>query len=129
MVNWLAVLVTTVASFIIAMLWYGPFFGKAWMRGMKFKKKDLEKGGGPGTMILGFVALFIFHAVLAYIIGWTGVTSFWLGALMAVVVWIAFAMKQLDAVLWEKKALSVYWIAIIFNLLTMAIAGGIFAIW
>ncbi|MEZ5500850.1 MAG: DUF1761 domain-containing protein [Steroidobacteraceae bacterium] len=31
-VNWLAVAVAAVAGFPLGMIWYGPLFGKAWMR-------------------------------------------------------------------------------------------------
>lgn len=32
LVNWLAVVVAALSGFAIGSLWYGPIFGKAWMR-------------------------------------------------------------------------------------------------
>ena len=33
-INWVAVIASTVAAFILGGLWYGPFFSKPWMREM-----------------------------------------------------------------------------------------------
>jgi len=35
-VNYLAVFIATIASFVFGWLWYGPLFGKAWMRMMGY---------------------------------------------------------------------------------------------
>lgn len=41
-VSWLAIGVATVAAMVIGSLWYGPLFGKSWMKAVGFKKKDAE---------------------------------------------------------------------------------------
>jgi hypothetical protein len=44
-VNYLAVLVATIASFVLGFIWYNPkVFGKSRMKGAGLTKKDVKKG-------------------------------------------------------------------------------------
>lgn len=47
---WLAMGVSLVAAFVIGSLWYGPLFGKAWMKLVNIKNPDPSKMG-RGIMI------------------------------------------------------------------------------
>ena len=67
-VNWLAVAVAGVSAFVLGGLWYGPLFGKAWMRhsGMT---EDRIKAGSPakiygGALMLSLLAAFVFAMFL-----------------------------------------------------------------
>jgi hypothetical protein len=45
-INWLAVLLATIASMIVGSIWYmPPAFGKVWMKLAKLNQKDMEKRG------------------------------------------------------------------------------------
>ena len=46
-INWLAVLVSTVAAFLLGGVWYGPLFGKAWLRAVGKKEEDLGSPAAP----------------------------------------------------------------------------------
>lgn len=129
MVNWLAVLVTAIINFGIGFVWYGPLFGKVWMKGMRFKPKDVEDGMTPGIIAVAFLAAFIFQAVLAAILKWAGVATFGGGMAIGVVVWLGFAVKMLDSVLWEQKKLIVYWINIAATFVTIVLTSGVLAVW
>ena len=52
-INFAAVLVAAIVGFIIGILWYGPLFGKSWMRLMGMTDKQLkearQKGMGKTT--------------------------------------------------------------------------------
>lgn len=43
-VSWLGIFLATLAAMIIGSIWYGPLFGKKWMKLVGLKKKDVEKG-------------------------------------------------------------------------------------
>lgn len=67
-VSWLAVAVAGVSAFVLGGLWYGPLFGKAWMRhsGMT---EDRIKTGSPakiygGALVLSLLAAFVFAMFL-----------------------------------------------------------------
>ena len=57
-INWLAVLVAGISSFIVGGIWYSPgLFGKAWMKDNGFTQEQIRKGGNKGK-IFGFTAIF-----------------------------------------------------------------------
>ncbi len=57
--NWAAILVATLANFLIGGVWYsGLLFGKAWMAENNFSKADLQQGNMP--RIFGLTLLFSF---------------------------------------------------------------------
>lgn len=44
-INWLAVLVAGISSFVVGGIWYSPgLFGKAWMKDNNFTEEDVKKG-------------------------------------------------------------------------------------
>src|SRR4030095_14899756 len=66
-INWLAVLVAGVSSFVVGGIWYSPpLFGKAWMKDNNFTEEQIKKGGNKGK-IFGFT--FIFSLVMAANLG------------------------------------------------------------
>ncbi|MCW9708170.1 DUF1761 domain-containing protein [Aliifodinibius sp. 1BSP15-2V2] len=60
--NFLAILVATLSTFVVGWLWYGPLFGKAWMSAVGVTEEDLEKGNM--TKIFGLS--FIFEFIMAF---------------------------------------------------------------
>ncbi len=69
-VNYLAVGLSAVLSFVLGMLWYSPLlFGKAWMAGQGYTEADLEgmqSGMGP-TYALSLVCWFVMATILAVV--------------------------------------------------------------
>ena len=59
-IGYVPVLIATIVSFIFGYLWYGPLFGKKWMKLMGFTKRSLKsmKMTPATAMILGFVSTF-----------------------------------------------------------------------
>ena len=44
-INWLAVLVAGISSFVVGGIWYSPgLFGKAWMKDSNLTEEDIKKG-------------------------------------------------------------------------------------
>ncbi|PIR74262.1 MAG: DUF1761 domain-containing protein [Candidatus Magasanikbacteria bacterium CG10_big_fil_rev_8_21_14_0_10_47_10] len=115
-VNYVAILVAAVASFVVGWIWYGPLFGKPWMKMMGMTEKDKEAGKKKmgQSMALGFAAQLVMAYVIAHFIGgWSQSapeipamkialqTAFWL--------WLGLvATIQLGAVLWENKSWNLY---------------------
>ena len=45
LINWWAVLVAGISSFVVGGIWYSPgLFGKAWMKDNNFTEEDIKKG-------------------------------------------------------------------------------------
>lgn len=65
-VNFWAVLVATVASFIVGMIWYAPgVFGEKWRKLIKMDKKVMDKGPAPSAWVLTVLGAFLQAYVLA----------------------------------------------------------------
>lgn len=55
-INWLAVIVGTVAHQALGALWYGVLFRDAWLRAMNMSREEIEQGGPSGGMAFGALA-------------------------------------------------------------------------
>jgi len=58
-VNYLAVLLATISAVVIGSLWYGPIFGKQWMKLNKFTVDDLKKSGPMWKTILVTATMYL----------------------------------------------------------------------
>ncbi len=68
MINWLGVGLSVLAVFLIGGPWYGPIFGKAWMKASGLSEE--MKGGHKGAVFGGAaVAGFIAAIALNFLIG------------------------------------------------------------
>lgn len=52
MMNFIAILVAAFVPLTIGFVWYGPLFGKAWMKECGFVKEDLQKGSFIKILLL-----------------------------------------------------------------------------
>lgn len=56
-INWLAVLVAGISSFVVGGIWYSPgLFGKAWMKDSNLTEEEIRKGNKG--KIFGFTLIF-----------------------------------------------------------------------
>lgn len=60
-INFVAVIVATLSTFLVGWLWYGPLFGKAWMNAVGLSEDQLQKGNR--IKIFGFA--FVFELIMA----------------------------------------------------------------
>ncbi len=111
-INYGAVLVAAIVSFIIGWLWYGPLFGKQWM---KLRGEDASKMTGemPYKLMAGeFVLTFITAFVLAHFAVAFGVTTAPAAFELAFWVWLGFyATTLIGPVLWEKTKIELWYIS------------------
>jgi hypothetical protein len=63
--NWVAIPVAAFAGFVIGGLWYGPLFGKAWMKERHLTDADLTRG----NMVLIYGTTFLLSVVSAFFLG------------------------------------------------------------
>ena len=61
--NWLAILVATVAAFVLGWLWYGPLFGQAWLKAIGKTADEIEPS--PQPFIITFFTTLLTCIVLA----------------------------------------------------------------
>lgn len=138
-VNYLAILVAAVLSMVIGSIWYGPLFGKFWVKEMGWSKKDIEKGGADkaammksygiqavGSLVMAFVLSHALVFAQSYL-GTSGVsaglqTGFWN--------WLGFiAPVSLTSVLWEGRSWKMWVLTNSYNLITLCAMGVLLALW
>jgi hypothetical protein len=134
--HYLPILVATVAQFIIGMIWYGPLFGKTWMKIHGADKltpeeiKKTQKAMGP-FYALQFVLTFLMTTVLATAMGvYVEYSPF----MLAFYIWLGFMMPvQIGAVIWgaDKKEFWLKKIMIMtgYQLVSILLATWIYAYW
>ncbi len=128
-VNWLAVLVAGVVAMVVGYLWYGPFFGKAWLRLSGVNEQEAKAGAGKAYPQM-FVGSLLTAFVLAVVITNLGLNTFGEGMVFAFWVWLGFIVPILfGGVLFEKKPSHLFLFNIGYQLVVMLINGGILAVW
>ena len=131
-VNYLAVLVAAVASFLLGWLWYGPFFGKPWMKLMNFDKNSMKsmKLSPVTAMILGFLTYLIIAYVLAGFISILNAATIVEGMKIAFWIWLGFiATTTLGSFLWEGKSIKLLWINAGYYLFSLIVMAIILTVW
>lgn len=131
-VNLWAVLVATVVAHVIGFLWYGPLFGKAWIKLMGFTKDSMKKMklSGMQAMVFGVVTALLTNYVLAVVLGLTGASSVSQGAMTGFWVWLGFAMPlHLGVFLWEGKPFKLFLFNTFQYLISIMVAASIIAVW
>ena len=132
-INYLAVLVSAVAGFVIGALWYSVLFGKAWMKlsGMDKKKIEKEKKKGMAkSYAAGFAVLVVMAFVLAHFVDMAEAATVLEGAQAGFWAWLGFvATIMLNKVLWEGKPFKLYLLDAAHYLVVLLAMGSILAVW
>jgi uncharacterized protein DUF1761 len=129
-VNWVGVIVATIAAFVLSALWFGPLFSKPWVRSLGRTEEEMRaSGGGPLAPLLAanFVGTLISAAVLALIIERFG-TGPLTGATVGLLCGAGFAATaKLGDVLFSRTATSArYWIEASNFLVSYALMGAVY---
>ena len=138
--NWLAIVVAVVASFLVGGLWYGPLFGSAWKREMGVPPDARPAGSEMAkSLLLNLFGTFLMAFVLAHdVLGWR--PSAWnagadaapavYGFFAAFFAWIGFVVPVLlNGVAFEKKSWKLFSINAAFQLVSLLILGMILTFW
>lgn len=138
-VNYLAILACGVVAVVIGFVWFGPLFGKQWMKlaGVdKATPEEMAEGMKKmplhsfiqfvGALLMGFV---LSHH-MAFAASYLGTSGYELALMSGFFVWLGFvAPVSVGMVLWEGRAWK-YWAIVSGNwLLTLCAMGLILAYW
>jgi len=135
-VNYWAVLVCGVVAMVLGGIWYGPLFGKAWMRIIKAgpmdvaQRKEMQKRVMPLYLVQFVLVLFQAYVLAHYIAGWEEAG----GVQNALWVWAAFVMPTVAAsAMWNNDSAKVSWARFLiqagYNLVLFVIFGFILRMW
>jgi hypothetical protein len=122
--NWVAIIIATVAAMVIGFLWYGPAFGKTWMA---LTGRGMGTGESPGPLYaLTALAAFIEAIALNWFINETGWTSGAGGALIGLYAALGFtATAFFSQTLFVGKAARLYAIDAGYQVFQAVVMGAI----
>lgn|SRR3989338_7047436 len=135
--NYLAILVATIANYVLGALWYGPLFGKIWIKEMGWNEKKLKEMQTPQmkrkimrSYIGMFITSLIMVGVLAYILSLIGSATILQTMTVASLIWLGFlATTGLGSIFWESKSLRLYTLNAGYQLVGLLIIAAILGAW
>ncbi len=130
--NYFAVVVAAIVSFLFGWLWYGVLFRRQWHDAVGKTEAEIKGEGGPSPVpfVIAFIAQLVMAWILAGVIGHLGPggVTFRNGVISAAVVWLGFVVTTLtvnNAFQGAKTALTLidggHWLCVL--LLQGAVIG------
>ena len=134
-VNYVAVLVASLASMVLGFVWFGPLFGKEWMKlsGQTDEKMKSAKNKGMEKLYaLQLVGSLVMNYVLAHALvfasSYMHVSGTSAGLSVGFWNWLGFiAPVSLGMVLWDGKPWKLYFLTNAYQLVNLLVAGVILA--
>lgn len=136
-INYWAVLVAAIVQMVLGFLWYGPLFGKPWMRMMGITQEQIQKAKGKsmaGSYFIMLIGSLLMSWILAHAVVFASAYLFFYGASAGIAIgflnWLGFiAPVQVGSVLWEGKSWKLWFLNTTYYLVSLAIMGAILASW
>ena len=130
-INYLAVFVCGIISMLIGAMWYGPVFGKAWMKEVGYTEDDLKKDFNPGkTYGLAVVSHIFMALVLAYLLQLTNASAIMDSIRISLSAWFGFIfLTMFINSLFARKTFRLVAIDSGYQLVNMILFGIILILW
>lgn len=130
-VNWLAVVVSGVASMIIGFVYYAkPVLGKMWMKEVGKTEKEIKDGASSSMYVMMFVSSLVLAYVMTHFVSYAGAKDAMDGATTGFWVWLGFAATTGFATnLFSGKSMRLFAINYGYHLVDFVVIGAIVAGW
>lgn len=136
-VNYLAVVVAALLSMVLGSLWYGPLFGKPWMKMMGLNKEKLSKmsssemGKLYGIQFIGsLVMAYVLTHSIAFASEYLGISGVNAGIQGGFYNWLGFvAPVTLTTVLWEGKPWKLWLLNNGYYLTLLVMMSVVLSVW
>jgi hypothetical protein len=129
-VHWPAILVATLAAFVIGGMWYSPvLFGRAWMRANGFTADDVAKGNQAKIFGVAFIFTLIMAINLAMFLAQPTTTAAWgaTAGFLAGFGWIALGIGVVA--LFERRPWSYIFVNGGYVTVALVVMGLIIGAW
>ena len=137
-INYWAVLLATVACVALGFVWFGPLFGKVWMKAIhvempkeitKAMQRDMMRSYGI-VAVSAFVMAFVLAHFLAFASEFMDTEGAMAGATGAIWAWVGFVVPAtLGSVLWESRTWKYCFVTAGYWLVALIVTGVILAVW
>ena len=132
-INWLAVVVAAVATFLLGGLWYSALFQKVWIQSQNLTdeqiarmKADMNPAQFFGGMVVSY---FVLAVVMAILVTAFDIRSAASGALLGWLVWVAVAAVYMTGHLASNRSIAAFLVDTSFQLIYLVGMGAILAAW
>lgn len=131
-INYISIFAAAVAAMVVGSLWYGPLFGKSWMKLTKVTEKDLKKAS-KAKMQKMYLMGFVIHSVLAWSLLYLGnlleyktinewaSLGFWVGFLFV-------GVGSKPDYIWTKRPKKLWLINATYGAISLAVMGIVLAV-
>lgn len=127
-INWLSVLIAGISTFVIGGLWYGPLFGKAWMKEFGFTQEQLKSRKPAVVFGVSFLLMLIAAVNLAMFIGPQADFSYGMTAgFFAGLGWVAMLLGVIY--LFEMRSFKAWLINAGYCIVSLTTMGTIIGAW
>ena len=131
--NYLAILVSALATFFIGGLWYSVLFKNAWVASHGYTPErlaEMKKRGVATPFIGNILANIVIAGALAVLISYLHLHFVMQGAKLGFLVWLGFAaMISLIANLYSDVKISGFFIDAAYQLIYLVMMGAILTAW
>ena len=127
--NYLAILVAGVVPMVIGAIWYGPLFGKRWLRLMETTEEEIARDFNPlKTYGLAFLlALATAFGLAVLLDGYSGALHGFHAAMVAVIAFVLPVGYQ--TVAFEKRKSGLFALNLGFNLIAILGQAILLSVW
>lgn len=127
--NWIAIILATVVNMVVGYIWYSPaLFAHEWSK--LTGRKMNEMGDGSTSYVITTVAALIQNIILAFVVGWVGVSTVANGAWLGFLLWVAFvAVTQGVNTVFAGGRKKLWAINTGYFLVVLLINGALLATW
>ncbi len=141
-INWWAIIVTTVVSFALGNIWFGPLFGTYWIKvttGMSMEEAKAKMGPDQKKMMYRSMVLVVIGALITNFVllhnvtfgsAYLHITGVAAGLQAGFWNWLGFiAPITLGSVLWENRPWKFWFVLAGYYLVVLLVNGMILAAW
>jgi hypothetical protein len=131
--NWLAVLVTTVAGFAVGAVWYSALFGGIWRTEMKITDEQMKEAAAKGManfLIKGFIFTLLSTIGLAVLLRAHGTANWKHGAACGLFIGLfTVGMRMFNGAVYEKKSVKLQVINVGHEVVMYTLQGALLGAW
>ncbi len=141
-INLIAVVGAAAAAIVLGFLWFGPLFGKAWMKSMNITPEQAEAWKQDpkmkGKMMRSYLVMMVTALIMSYVLAhsllfantYLGTSGPWSGVQAGFWNWLGYVVPvSIGGVLWENKSWKWWFITAGYYLVSLIIMGKILAYW
>ena len=132
----LEILVGAIVLFLFGFLWYGPVFGRYWVKMIGMTQEQIDEGMKKGMksmipqMITAFVISIVTTSVVYYLLPSFLSLSFGEFVTSILIIWLGFVLPlHANGYLWEKKSLNLTLFNIAESVLSFILLSAIIYYW